>query len=81
MTDIIVRLVVGAIAGVLADFLIKGIEVNFLVKVIIGVIGGYLGGWLFSLLNISSSGWIGNVLASLVGALILLVVLRAFKHK
>jgi uncharacterized membrane protein YeaQ/YmgE (transglycosylase-associated protein family) len=71
MTDIIVRLVVGAIAGVLADFLIKGIEVNFLFKVIIGVIGGYIGGWLFSLLNVSSSGWIGNVLASLVGALIL----------
>jgi uncharacterized membrane protein YeaQ/YmgE (transglycosylase-associated protein family) len=81
MTDIIVRLVVGAIAGVLADFLIKGIEVNFLFKVNIGVIGGYIGGWLFSLLNVSSSGWIGNVLASLVGALILLIVLRAFKHK
>ncbi|MEL7645839.1 MAG: GlsB/YeaQ/YmgE family stress response membrane protein [Anaerolineaceae bacterium] len=79
--DLIVRLIVGAVAGILADFLIKGIEVNLLVKVIVGVVGGYLGGWLFSLLNISSSGWIGNVLASLVGALILLIVLRAFRHK
>ena len=79
--DLIVRIIVGAVAGILADFLVKGIEVNLLVKVIVGVVGGYIGGWLFSLLNVSASGWIGNALASLVGALILLIVLRALKHK
>ncbi|MGV8050296.1 MAG: GlsB/YeaQ/YmgE family stress response membrane protein [Anaerolineaceae bacterium] len=79
--NIFVRLLVGAIAGALADHFVKGINVNFITKVIVGVLGGFLGGWLFNLISVSPSGLLGNILSSLVGALILLWVLRALRQK
>lgn len=75
-------IVVGLIAGILADWAVKGIRVGLIGKIIVGILGGVLGGWLFGLLNISiGSGLIRDVIAAFVGAVILLLVLRALRGK
>jgi len=49
-------ILIGAVVGALADYIVKGIEVPFLVKIFSGLIlGGALGGWIFSLLGITAA--------------------------
>jgi len=80
--SVLTWIVVGLIAGILADWAVKGIRVGLIGKIIVGILGGFLGGWLFGLLNISiGSGFIGDVIAAFVGAVILLLVLRALRGK
>ena len=68
------------IAGVLADLVVKRIKVGLIGAIIVGILGAFLGGWLFGLLGISiGSGFIGDVIAAFVGAVILLLVLRAVR--
>ena len=73
-------IIVGAIAGLLADWVIKGIHMGLLGKIPVGIAGGFLGGWLFQLLNVSiGSGLIGQIIPAFVGAVIVLLILRALR--
>jgi uncharacterized membrane protein YeaQ/YmgE (transglycosylase-associated protein family) len=48
-------------------------------NIIIGLIGGVIGGWLFGLLGIFKPiGFLGDVLVSLIGAVVLLLIIRLF---
>ena len=78
--SIITWLAVGLIAGLLADLVVKRIKVGLIGAVIVGVLGGFLGGWLFDLLKIpSGTGFLWDVISAFVGAVILLLVLRAIR--
>ena len=78
--SILTWIIVGLIAGVLADWVVKSIRVGLIGAIIVGILGAFLGGWLFGLLGISiGSGFIGDVIAAFVGAVILLLVLRAIR--
>jgi uncharacterized membrane protein YeaQ/YmgE (transglycosylase-associated protein family) len=45
------------------------------------VIGGFIGGYLFRFLNLSAgSGWLGSLVTALVGAIILIAVVRTLKR-
>jgi uncharacterized membrane protein YeaQ/YmgE (transglycosylase-associated protein family) len=80
--SILTWILVGALAGFLADLFIKGIKVGLLGWIIVGILGGFLGGWLFSLLNITPDWGIwGRILSSFVGAVILLLILRAIRRR
>ncbi len=80
--NILTWIIVGGVAGVLADALVKGIKVNLLGAVIVGILGGFVGGWLFGVLGISiGSGFINDVITALVGAVILLLGLRWLKKR
>ncbi len=81
-TNIITWIIVGAIAGILADWVIKGIRLGLIGKIIIGILGAFLGGWLFGLLGIILFGGnlLGQIIAAFVGAVILLLILRAIRH-
>jgi uncharacterized membrane protein YeaQ/YmgE (transglycosylase-associated protein family) len=48
---------------------------------VIGVIGALVGGFLFSLLGLSSSGFIGSLITAVVGAIMLLFIARRIKKK
>lgn len=75
--NIITWILVGAVAGVLADVLVKGIKVGLLGAIVVGILGGFVGGWLFGFLGISiGTGFLNDVITSLVGAVILLLGLR-----
>ena len=47
LQSILITIAVGAVAGLLADWLIKGIRVWCIGAIIVGVLGGFIGGWLF----------------------------------
>ena len=64
----------GILAGYIASRLQKGQGSGCLVNLFLGVIGGVVGGWLFSLVGLTAYGWIGEMIAAVVGAVIVLWV-------
>jgi uncharacterized membrane protein YeaQ/YmgE (transglycosylase-associated protein family) len=57
----------------------KGAGFGLVGDLIVGVIGSFIGVWVFGLLNISSGGILGLLIAAIVGALILLYIVRQVK--
>ena len=80
LVSILVFLAIGLAAGWLAGKIMKGRGFGLLGDLIIGVIGALLGGWLFNLLGISFGGTIGSFVTALVGAIVLLFLLRLIKR-
>ena len=76
---LIMWLIIGAIAGWLAGLLVKGGGFGLLVDSIGGIFGAIIGGWLTGLLGIGS-GFIGSIIVAVIGAVILLFVIRLFKR-
>lgn len=80
VTSLLVFLVIGLVAGWLASVIMKGGGFGLIGDLIVGVIGAFIGGWVFSLLNISAGGTFGAFITALVGAIILLFILRLIKR-
>lgn len=81
LEQVVVWIAVGGLAGILADALIKGIRVDLIGAIVVGILGAFIGGWLFDQLGIAAAeGFLGDVITALVGAVVLLVVLRALRR-
>lgn len=79
--QLVVWVVVGGLAGILADAFVSGIKVDLVGAIIIGVLGAFIGGWLFGVLSIHvGSGLVGQIIESLVGAVVLLLALRSLRR-
>jgi len=72
-------LAIGAVAGWLAGFIMKGGGFGLVGDIAVGMIGAFIGGGMFSLLGISVGGLIGEIIIATVGAMVLIFVLRVFK--
>ncbi len=79
--NIILFLLIGAVAGWLAGKLMKGGGFGLVVNIIVGVIGGFLGGWLMSLVGIEKGGLVWEIITSVIGACLLIFVLSLIKRK
>ncbi len=79
ITSLVLFLLIGIAAGWLAGQIMKGGGFGLIGDLIIGVIGALLGGWLFGMLGISAGGIIGSLVTALVGAIVLLLLLRLIK--
>ena len=80
LENVIVFIVVGLIAGFLASRIILGKGRGWFWDIIIGVLGAILGGWLAGLLHITINvgpSIVNQIIIAFVGAVILLVILRA----
>lgn len=75
--DIIWFLIVGFIAGWLADMLVKGSSFGLLGHIVIGIIGAVIGGFIFRLFGVTAYGTLGNIIMATIGAIVLLVILKA----
>jgi len=73
-------LLIGLIAGWLAGKVIRGGGYGVVGDMIVGVIGAFIGGWLFSLIGISAGGLIGSIITAFVGAVVLILILRAIRR-
>lgn len=71
-------IIIGAVAGWLAGQIVRGHGFGLWADIIVGVIGAFIGGFLLSAIGISTYGLIGQLIASVVGAIILVLVMRAF---
>jgi uncharacterized membrane protein YeaQ/YmgE (transglycosylase-associated protein family) len=76
---IIAWVVVGLVAGWLAGVVMKGGGYGFIGDLIVGLVGALVGGFLFGLLmpGDSTTGLLGSIAVSFVGACILIAILRA----
>lgn len=77
---IIWLLLVGLVAGWLAGVLVQGRGYGVVADIILGILGAVLGGAIFNALGVGAYGTIGNILVALVGALILIAIVKAV-HK
>ena len=75
----IVAIIISAIAGWLAGQIVKGEGMGTLVNIVVGIVGALIASWVFPALGMGSgegSSFIGQILYSTIGAVILLVLLR-----
>jgi uncharacterized membrane protein YeaQ/YmgE (transglycosylase-associated protein family) len=80
ITELLIFLGLGALAGWLAGKIIKGGGSGLLVNMIVGIIGSVIGGWTFGQLNISiGNDLIGSLVTAVVGAIILLFIVGLVK--
>jgi uncharacterized membrane protein YeaQ/YmgE (transglycosylase-associated protein family) len=80
LTSLIVFLAIGAVAGWLAGALVKGGGFGLVGDIIVGIIGAVIGGWLFGALGIGVAGLLGAIVTATIGAILLLVIVRAIKR-
>jgi uncharacterized membrane protein YeaQ/YmgE (transglycosylase-associated protein family) len=75
-------LIVGLEAGVLATVVVGGIGYGIIGDIIVGLEGSFRGGWLFSALGAASpvGGIAGSILVAFIGAVVLLLIIRAIRR-
>lgn len=81
MTSIITWIVIGGIAGLIAEWLIGGYNLGCIGTVIVGIIGAFIGGWLFGVLHISiGTGFVNDIITAAAGAIVILLGLRILRR-
>ena len=74
-------LLIGLVAGWLANLIVKGRGVRPDRQFSCRIVGGVLGGWIFSLFGLFAVGTIGSIVTSVVGAIVLLWIVAAVGNK
>ncbi len=72
-------LIIGLLAGWMAGHVTRGRGFGLLGDMIVGVIGAWLGGRILHVLGLYSVGFIGSLATALIGAVILLALIRIIK--
>lgn len=72
-------IVIGILAGFIASKIVSGSGKGLLMDLVIGIVGSVLGGWIFSMLGLGAYGLIGRLVMAVVGAVVLLLLVRAIK--
>lgn len=71
-----VWIVIGGLAGALADRLIQGDQLGIGGNILIGIIGGIIGGVLLGIFGIGGTGLVWTFITALLGAVLLLWVAK-----
>jgi len=80
--NIIVTLIIGALAGWLGSMIFKGSGLGLIGNLIVGILGGFVGYWLLGELGVNlGTGWIGAILTGAIGAIIILLILNLIFKK
>lgn len=75
------EILIGIAAGYLAGQIVKGRGMGVLMDLIVGIVGAILGGWIFGLIGLASYGLIGQLVVATVGAVVLLLLIRAVRRR
>jgi uncharacterized membrane protein YeaQ/YmgE (transglycosylase-associated protein family) len=78
--NLLIFLLIGALAGWLAGVVMKGRGFGVIVNIIVGVIGAFFGGWLLPKLGVAFGGDIGLFITAFIGAVILLAIIGLIKR-
>jgi uncharacterized membrane protein YeaQ/YmgE (transglycosylase-associated protein family) len=86
LVSVIVWLVIGAIAGVIASAIMKGKGLaltgnEFVDDAILGIIGAFVGGWLLGAFGVSIGGGIlAAIINAVIGACVFIFVVRLIRR-
>lgn len=79
--ELIILLVIGAIAGWGASLLVKKRSLTLPVNILVGIVGAVIGRYVFDFFSISIRGFVGSVVSATVGAILLLLVAKLVNKK
>jgi uncharacterized membrane protein YeaQ/YmgE (transglycosylase-associated protein family) len=79
LLQILVFLLIGALAGYLASSIMKTKGYGLFGNMAIGVLGALIGGLIFSFFGVSAGGLIGSFIVALLGSILVLFVASLFK--
>jgi uncharacterized membrane protein YeaQ/YmgE (transglycosylase-associated protein family) len=77
---ILAWIVIGLIAGWLANQILSGGSGGLLYNLAIGLVGAIVGGLIFGSLQIMPVGFIGELVSATIGAIVLLLIWRAIRR-
>jgi uncharacterized membrane protein YeaQ/YmgE (transglycosylase-associated protein family) len=82
MDGLLIWLIVGLVAGVLASFIMGGIGYGIIGDIIVGVLGAVIGGWVFAQMGWATpfGGVGGAIFVAFIGAVLLLFVLGLLRR-
>jgi len=72
-------IVIGILAGFIASKLVSGSGKGLLMDLVLGIVGSILGGWIFTMLGLGAYGLIGQLVMAVIGAVVLLLLIRLIK--
>jgi uncharacterized membrane protein YeaQ/YmgE (transglycosylase-associated protein family) len=74
----IVAVIIGGVIGWLASLIMKtNAQMGLIANIVVGVVGSLLGQWGAGVLGLAAGGTLASWLISLVGAVVLIAILRA----
>ncbi|WP_349364489.1 MAG: GlsB/YeaQ/YmgE family stress response membrane protein [Roseitalea porphyridii] len=76
---IVLMIVIGAVVGWLASMIVKGSGSGLFADILFGIGGSILAGYLLPLMGISIGGAFGSFLAALLGAVVLILIVRLIR--
>jgi len=75
---LIIAIIVGGIIGWLASLIMKtNAQMGVLANIVVGMVGSALGHFIAGILGVAAYGSLGSLIVSLVGAVLLIAILRA----
>lgn len=80
MMDLLWFLLIGLAAGWLAGRILKGGGFGVVGDLVVGVVGSLVGGFVFGLLGLGATNLIGRLVTATVGAVVFLMLLRAWNR-
>jgi uncharacterized membrane protein YeaQ/YmgE (transglycosylase-associated protein family) len=72
-------LIIGALAGWIAGLIMKGRGFGIGVDIVVGIVGAFIGGFLFRIVGLAAYGLAGQLIMAIVGAVVLLALIKAIK--
>ena len=75
----IAAIIIGGLAGWIASGLMKT-DTGLFLNIVLGIIGAAIASFLFGILGVSFGGWIGYLIAGVIGACILVGIVRAVRR-
>lgn len=79
--QILIWIIIGGIAGILAEALIGGLRTGLIGAIVVGILGAIIGGWLFGVLGLRiGTGILAEIIKALIGAALLLLILRGTRR-
>jgi uncharacterized membrane protein YeaQ/YmgE (transglycosylase-associated protein family) len=81
LDQLVLWIVVGGIAGILADAFVRGFSVGIVGAILLGILGAIFGGWLFAQLGVNlGAGIVGEIIVAFIGAVLLLLLMRGLRR-
>jgi uncharacterized membrane protein YeaQ/YmgE (transglycosylase-associated protein family) len=79
--SILVLVLIGAVAGWLAGIVVKGFGFGLVGNIIVGILGAFVGAWLLGVLGVTiGTGIISRIASAMIGAVVLLLIVRLLKR-